>query len=144
VDADEPPREVIVDRRRRAGRHDEREEAQRSVVGAIERVLPDAAAHLARLVWLRAALGQPAVSSEQRRERGLQRVDARREIRDRRRQPPRLADQRTTVRRVDEKTVARVARAVMSQIAHPRSIYPLITSRRWATRPGRRSPRRRS
>ena len=50
IDPDQSPRQVIVHRRRRAGRHDEREQAQRLVLGTVERVLPDAAAHLAGLV----------------------------------------------------------------------------------------------
>src|SRR5438552_11570226 len=45
VEADEAPGEVVVDRRLRAGRDDEREERQRAVAGAIEEPLADAAAH---------------------------------------------------------------------------------------------------
>src|SRR4051794_29663261 len=47
IDADQPPREVIVNRRLRAGRDDEREQAERSIVSTIQGVLADAAAHAA-------------------------------------------------------------------------------------------------
>ena len=56
VDADQAPGQVIVHRRGGAGRHDEREETERSILGTIERVLPDALAHPARLVRLRAGI----------------------------------------------------------------------------------------
>ena len=46
INADQSPRQVMARiGRLRACRDDEREEAQRSVFSAIERVLPDAAAH---------------------------------------------------------------------------------------------------
>jgi Tol biopolymer transport system component len=47
VQADEPPGEVVVDRRLRRRRHDEREQRQRPVAGAVEQPLADAAAHAA-------------------------------------------------------------------------------------------------
>src|SRR5207302_547633 len=87
VDADEAPREVIVDRRRGEGRNDEREKTERSILRAIQRVLADAAAHLARIVWSRAALGQPAIGREQPRKRRPQRLDARPIVVNRRPQP---------------------------------------------------------
>ena len=48
-------------RRRGAGGDDEREETERLVLGAVERVLADAAAHLAGLVGRGAGVRQPAV-----------------------------------------------------------------------------------
>src|SRR5215510_4653823 len=47
IEADEPPGEVVVDRGLRARRHDEREQRQRAVVGAVEEPLADSAAHAA-------------------------------------------------------------------------------------------------
>src|ERR671937_770165 len=47
VEADEPPSQVVVDRRLRAGRNYEREERQRAVLCEVEEPLPDAAAHAA-------------------------------------------------------------------------------------------------
>ena len=67
IDADDAPREVVVDGRFRADRNHEREQAQRSVLRAVERVLTDAAAHLARIVGPRACVRQPAVEREQAR-----------------------------------------------------------------------------
>src|SRR6185295_2061013 len=57
IDADETPREVIVDGRRGPGRHDEREQTERSILGTIEGVLADAAAHPARFVGTGAGVG---------------------------------------------------------------------------------------
>ena len=47
VEADEPPRQVVVDRGHRPGRHDEAEQAERTVGGAEEEPLADAATHAA-------------------------------------------------------------------------------------------------
>ena len=47
VEADEPPREVVVDGRLRAGRDDEREEREGAVLRAVEEPLADPAAHAA-------------------------------------------------------------------------------------------------
>jgi hypothetical protein len=69
INTHESPRQMIVHRRRRASRHDEREEAERTVLGAIECVLRDATAHPALFVGPGARLGQPSVSRKQLRER---------------------------------------------------------------------------
>ena len=65
-----------MNRRLRAGRNDEREETERAVFGAVERVLPDAAAHPALQIRLTVFLRQPVVGGEQPAECGSQRVDA--------------------------------------------------------------------
>jgi hypothetical protein len=56
------------------GRHHEREERERAVLGAEEQPLPDAAAHAAVGVALLVALGQPGAIGKQRRERRPDRV----------------------------------------------------------------------
>ena len=45
VEADQAPREVVVDRRHRAAGHDQAEQAQRPVRGSVEQPLADPAAH---------------------------------------------------------------------------------------------------
>src|SRR5688500_12095972 len=82
IDADQSPGEVIVYRRLRARRNHEREQTERSVFGAIERVLPDAAAHAALEIGLAVLLRQPAVSSKELCERRPQSFDARRRVGD--------------------------------------------------------------
>ena len=47
VEPDEPPREVVVDRRLQARRDDQREQRQRAVAGAEQQPLADPAAHAA-------------------------------------------------------------------------------------------------
>jgi len=109
---------MIVHRRFGAGGNDQREQRQRSVFGAIERVLPDAAAHPARVVRRGVLRRQPAVAGEQRRERRFQRLDARARVADRRGEPPRLVDERTNGRRVDE--IAKGVMRMVLQVAHGR------------------------
>ena len=68
---------MVVDRRLRAGGNDQREQGQRAVLGAVERVLPDAAAHAARQIRRGVLLRQPSRGGQQFREGRLQRLDAR-------------------------------------------------------------------
>ena len=68
IEADEPPGEVVVDRRLRAGRHDEREEGQRAVARAVEEPLADAPAHPALRRIGPIGRRQPVRVCEQRRE----------------------------------------------------------------------------
>ena len=105
-------------RRAPAGGHDEREEAERLVFRAIERVLADAAAHAARFVRRRAALRQPAVRREQRAERRPQRLDARGGVANLRGQARRLRDERADLRRVDEKPVRLRVIVSVTLVAH--------------------------
>src|SRR5262245_25882274 len=65
VQADEAPREVVVDRRRRAGWDDEREQRERFVAGPVEQPLPDPAAHAAVRDGLCELVRKPALISEQ-------------------------------------------------------------------------------
>ena len=65
VEADEAPRQMVVDRRLRGGRHDEREERERAVVGAVEKPLADPATHAAVLCRLRVLRRKPAAVREQ-------------------------------------------------------------------------------
>ena len=128
---------MIVDRRRGEGRNDEREKTERSILRPIQRVLADAAAHLARIVWSRAALGQPAIGREQPRKRRPQRLDARPIVVNRRPQPLGLRDQRADLRGVHEESEVIVA---MSEVAHGMGFYSgiRVTSSRAAIRPAPR------
>jgi hypothetical protein len=64
--------------------------------------LADTAAHSAGAVWLRKLFRQPAVGRKEPRERRAQRVDARRQVRDRARHTTRLIDQRANLWHVDD------------------------------------------
>jgi hypothetical protein len=74
VEADEAPREVVVDRRLGAARDDEREQRQRAVAGAEQQPLADPAAHAALRVALLVALGQPVRIGQQLGEARADRV----------------------------------------------------------------------
>jgi hypothetical protein len=117
---------MIVDRCGRAGRDHERKETERLVLGAIERVLADAAAHRTRLVRPGAAVRQPAVRVQQRFERGPQRRDARGDVGDRRAEPPRFFDQRAQRWSVDKEpvrlAVVRLGMVRMAKVTHDLSI----------------------
>src|SRR5215217_4756739 len=65
VEADEPPREVVVDGGPGVRRDDEREQRRRPVAGAEQQPLADAAAHPAVRVSLLVAGGEPAGIGEQ-------------------------------------------------------------------------------
>ena len=67
VEADETPGQVVVDRRRRARRDDQREQRERAVPGAEQQPLADAAAHAAVRVGLLEALREPVGVGEQLR-----------------------------------------------------------------------------
>ena len=122
IDADETPGEVIVDRRGRAGRHDEREEAERLILGAVERVLTDAAAHSTLRVRLRAAVGQPAVGREQRGEGRTQRLDAFRVVGNRLSQAIGFIDERADLGRVDQEPEVLVM-VMVAKVAHAGRIH---------------------
>ena len=102
IDADQAPGQVIVHGRLRAGGDHQREQGQRAVLGAIERVLPDTAAHAARRVRRRIGIRQPAVGGQQCRKRRLQRLEPRRRVGQRRHLAAGLGDERTDLRGVDE------------------------------------------
>jgi hypothetical protein len=93
---------MIVHRRRRAGRHDEREETQRAILGAVQRVLRDTAPHPALFVRPRARVGQPAFGGEQPGERGAERVNALRIALNGAAEALRLLNERADLRRVDQ------------------------------------------
>src|SRR5215471_15695085 len=74
VQADEAPGEVVVDRRRRTGGHDEREERQRLIAGPVEQPLADPAAHAAVRDRLGKLVGEPPLVGEQLGEAGSDRI----------------------------------------------------------------------
>src|SRR5438093_13233864 len=85
-----------------ARRHDERKETERAVLGAVQRVLADAAAHPASVVGSGAMFRQPAVAAKQPRERGSQRLNPGRVIVDGGAKAFGFVDQRADFRRVDD------------------------------------------
>ena len=64
IETDQPPGEVVMNRSRRAGRDNEREERQRAIFGAIERILPDATTHATGLVRAGELGRQPAIGCQ--------------------------------------------------------------------------------
>ena len=122
VHADQAPGQVVVHGRLGARRDDQREQRERAVLGAIERVLPDAAAHAALPVRRRVL---PRAASRRRpaaRERRLQRLDARPRVGHRRGQPLRLVDERADLRGVDEIAEGGVV-SVMAEVTHRNRWY---------------------
>jgi len=81
---------MVVHRRRRAGRHDQRKQTELSGLIAVQRVLADATTHPARRVRLRKLIRQPAVRREQPRKTPDAALDAGGMVANRARQPPRL------------------------------------------------------
>ena len=123
IDADEAPGQVVVHRRLGAGGDHQREQRQRAVLGAIERVLPDTAAHAALRVRRRrrrraASRRRPAVpqtpASAPRAARPCRACAAI--------WPARLVDERPDLRGVDE-VAERGVVLVLAEIAHARRWY---------------------
>jgi hypothetical protein len=93
---------VIVNRRRGARRHHEREQAERAIFRTVQRVLADTPSHGARVIRLRELIRQPSVGRKQPREYGPERIDACSMLRNRRHQSMRLVDERADLRRIDD------------------------------------------
>src|SRR6476660_7398989 len=73
VEADEPPRQMVVHGSHRAGRDDEAEQRERAIGGAEEEPLADATSHAALCCRLLVTLRKPVAVLEQPGEKRLDR-----------------------------------------------------------------------
>ena len=115
---------MIVNGRRRAGRHDEREETERPIFRAIQRVLADAAAHAARSSGLAQLSGSQPSAASSAAKAGRSASTRAAVVAHRRPQARRLVDERANLRHVDEKPEMFVV-IVMSEVTHSWRIHTI-------------------
>ena len=116
VESNQSPCKMVVNRSPLAWRNHEREQAERAVFRAIERVLSDTSTHSTLEIGDGILLRQPPLCSQQGRKRRTKASHPGTRIADLLREPFRLGDQRTNFRYIDDE--AEVVMASMGQVAH--------------------------